>query len=373
MVLVIEYHLHSPRSSCAADLDLVLDPLLRDPTLQSYIRTNLVELALKQHFDNHVLNQESLECLWDLNNLQTLDILPLHISNRWQIISKLSQLTALRSFHFQRGILEGPLIPALGSLPSLIEFKSSCIPDSSFSIHLGQFTSLRSFTKSSSQGVYGSAPAPFVFQLPTLASGAKLARGQSLGLLRKLSLHDCILATAPPSLASLSCLKKIKFKNCRFRPETWLEEALLGAVQIERMTIVECDLHRLPLSLCQLTHLKNLTLADNDLTALPDQFSKLTSLRFLGLYNNDWSSVPEVLEHMVHLQEISLAYSAQPLQIKRPLTFLLHFPLLLAFNIAQGEGEAWDSVSMYHIGELIAALDSTFEGSCRRRPEFLWR
>ena len=206
-----------------------------------------------------------------------------------------------------------------------------------------------------------------------LVPGAKLARGQSLGLLRKMSLHDCVLETAPPSLATLSYLKKVKFKNCRFRPDTWLGEALHGATQIERMTIVDCQLQHVPHSLCQLVHLKNLTLADNDLSSLPSEFSQLTSLRFLGLYNNDWVSVPEVLENMVHLQEVSLAYSALSLQITRPLTFLLAFPFLLAFNIAQGEGEAWDSVSMYHIGELIAALDTTFEGTSRRRPEFLWQ
>ena len=206
-----------------------------------------------------------------------------------------------------------------------------------------------------------------------LVPGAKLARGQSLGLLRKMSLHDCVLETAPPSLATLSYLKKVKFKNCRFRPDTWLGEALHGATQIERMTIVDWQLQHVPHSLCQLVHLKNLTLADNDLSSLPSEFSQLTSLRFLGLYNNDWVSVPEVLENMVHLQEVSLAYSALSLQITRPLTFLLAFPFLLAFNIAQGEGEAWDSVSMYHIGELIAALDTTFEGTSRRRPEFLWQ
>ena len=352
----------------------MLDPLLTDSVLQPYIRTNLIELALKQHLANNALNRKSLECLWELINLQTLDIRPLSANSHWQISPKLSQLTALRSFQFQRGILEGPLVLALGSLPSLIELKTSCIPDAKFSLHLGQFTGLRSFTKSSSQAEFGgiSTPAPFLFKLPMLVPGVKLAKGQSLGLLRKLSLHDCILATGPPSLATLSCLKKIKFKNCRFTPESWLDEALSGAIQIERMTIVECNLQQLPLSLCQLTHPKNLTLASNDLTQLPEQFSQLRSLRFLGLYFNDWSSVPEVLEHMTHLQEISLAYSGQPLQITRPLTFLLEFPLLLAFNIAQGGGHRWNSVSMYHIGEYSAALDGDLYETCWRRPEFLW-
>ena len=342
--------------------------------LHSYIRTNLIELAVRQHHDNIALNRKSLECLWELTNLQTLDIRSLFADNHWQISLKLSQLTALRSFQFQKGILEGPLVMALGSLPSLIEFKTSHVPDAKFSLHLGQFTSLRSFTKSSQQGeTDGTAtPAPLLFKLPMLVPGVKLAKGQSLGLLRKLSLHDCILATAPPSLATLSCLKKIKFRNCRFRRESWLEEALSGATQIERMTVVECHLRQLPLSLCQLLHLRNLTLASNDLKELPEQFSQLTSLRFLGLYNNDWPSVPQVLEGMTHLQEISLAYSAQPLQITRPLTFLLDFPLLLAFNIAQEQGYCWDSVSMYHIGEFSAALDSGSYESCWRRPEFLW-
>lgn len=351
----------------------MLDALLKDPVLQSYVRTNLVELALKQHIDNDHLHQTSLECLWDLTNLQTLEIWPLHNSDIWQVSPALSHLTALRSFCFQKGVLEGPLVVALGSLPSLIEFKSSCIPDCTFSLHLGQFTSLRTFTKSSNRSL--DFDRPFDFKLPMLLPGQKLARGQSLGLLHKLSLHDCILATPAPSLAMLSCLKKIKFKNCSFEPETWLEEALLGATQIERMTIVDCSLTKVPVSLCQLIHLKNLTLAGNYLHALPQQFSQLTSLRFLGLYDNEWTSVPEVLEHMLHLQEISLAYSIRPLQIKRPLTFLLNFSSLLAFNISQGEDvmESWDSVSMYHIGQLNAALDSAFEGSCRRRPEVLWQ
>ena len=114
--------------------------------------------------------------------------------------------------------------------------------------------------------------------------------------------------------------------------------------------------------------LKNLTLADNDLHYLPPQLAQLTTLKFLGLYNNDWTSVPEVLEHMVHLKEISLAYSADKMQVTRPLTFLLKFQSLLAFNIAQGPQGAWDSTSMYYIGQMVAAMDSTFLNSSRRRP-----
>ena len=293
------------------------------------------------------------------------------MGDTWELTSKLSQLTALRSFHFQRGILKGKLIPAFGSLPSLTELKSSCIPDANLTVESGQFTALRSFTKSSN-ALYDSAPAHFLLKFPTLACHTVLTRGQPLGVLRKLSLHDCIFTCAPPSLQSLTCLQKIKFKNCRFRPELWLEEALQGASQIERMTIVDCKLKVVPASLCQLVRLKNLTLADNDLHQLPWEFSQLTSLKFLGLYNNDWTCVPEVLEHMVHLQEISLAYSADAMQVRRPLTFLLNYHALLAFNIAQGDN-TWDSTSMYYIGEMVAAMESTFHGVCKkRRPEFLW-
>ena len=74
---------------------------------------------------------------------------------------------------------------------------------------------------------------------------------------------------------------------------------------------------------------------------------------------------------MVHLQEISLAYSDDSMQVKRPLTFLLNFHSLLAFNIAQGVN-TWDSTSMYYIGGMVAAMESTFQGTCKRRPEFLW-
>ncbi len=352
-----------------ADLDLLVDPLLSDALLKSYLRDNLLELSLKKYHDN-TMAQGSLDGLNNLSSLQTLHIRPLHMGDTWEVTSKLSQLTALRSFHFQRGILKGKLIAALGSLPALTELKSGCMPDANFTVDSSQFTALRSFTKSSN-ALYDSAPAPFVLQFPPIASQTILTRGQSLGMLRKLSLHDCILTTAPPNLRSLSCLKKIKFKNCRFRPELWLEDALQGATQIERMTVVDCKLKAVPASLCHLYRLKNLTLADNDLHQLPCEFSQLTSLKFLGLYNNEWTFVPEVLERMVHLQEISLAYSADSMQVKRPLTFLLNFHSLLAFNIAQGVN-TWDSTSMYYIGEMVAAMESTFQGTCKRRPEFLW-
>ena len=352
-----------------ADLDLLLDPLLSDTLLKSYLRDNLVDLSLKKYHDN-AMAQGSLDGLSDLASLQTLHIRPLHMGDTWEVTPQLSQLTSLRSFHFQRGILKGKLIAALGALPALTELKSSCIPGQSLIIDSSELTSLRSFTKSSN-ALYDSAPAPFLLQLPQLEDNTTLSQGQSLGMLRKLSLHDCVFTTAPPSLQALACLKKIKFKNCCFRPEVWLEEALQGATQIERMTVVDCKLKAVPHSLCQLVNMKNLTLADNDLHQLPAEFAQLTSLKFLGLYNNDWIFVPEVLEQMVHLKEISLAYSADTMQVRRPLTFLLKFGSLLAFNIAQGEN-TWDSTSMYYIGEMVAALESTFPGACRRRPEFLW-
>lgn len=352
----------------------MLDPFLQEELLKSYLRDNLIELSLKKYHDNSIA-QGSLDGLSDLTSLQTLQIRPLHMADTWEVTSKLSQLTALRSFHFQRGILTGSLIAALGSLPALTELKSSCIPGQIFAVQNSQFTSLRSFTKSSN-ALYDCVPTGFLMQLPKGGSHAMLAEGQSLGMLRKLSLHDCIFNChpdlSPPNLQSLACLRKIKFKNCRFRPELWLEKALQGATQIERMTIVDCKLKAVPASLCQLVRLKNLTLADNDLHYLPPHFAHLTALKFLGLYNNDWTSVPEVLEHMVHLKEISLAYSADEMQVTRPLTFLLKFQSLLAFNIAQGPQGGWDSTSMYYIGQMVAAMDSTFLNTSRRRPQFLW-
>ena len=358
--------------SCCADLDLLLDPFLQQELLKSYLRDNLIELSLKKYHDNSIA-QGSLDGLSDLTSLQTLQIRPLHMADTWEVTSKLSQLTSLRSFHFQRGVLSGNLVAALGSLPALTELKSSCTPGQIFTMSNSQFTSLRSFTKSSN-ALYDCAPTEFLLQLPQGDSHALLTEGHALGMLRKLSLHDCIFNChlSPPNLQSLACLRKIKFKNCRFRPEIWLEKALQGATQIERMTIVDCRLKAVPASLCQLLRLKNLTLADNDLHYLPPEFVQLTALKFLGLYNNDWASVPEVLEKMVHLKEISLAYSADEMQVTRPLTFLLKFQSLLAFNIAQGPEGGWDSTSLYYIGQMVAAMDSTFLNTSKRRPQFLW-
>lgn len=331
-----------------------------------YLTDNLVDLDLKKYRDNSIAHG-SLDTLSNLTSLQTLQIRPLHMGDTWEVTSNLSQLASLRSFHFQRGILAGSFVATLGSLPALTELKSSCIPGRIFSVDHSQFSSLRSFTKSSN-ALYDSERARFVLQLPQLPSHAMLTEGQSLGMLRKLSLHDCIFEYqhSPPRLQSLACLRKVKFKNCRFRPELWLEEALYGATQIERMTIVECRLKVVPTNLCQLVRLRNLTLADNDLHTLPPDFPDLTALEFLGLYHNMYDSVPELLEQMVHLKEISLAYSVDQMYVTRPLTFLLKFQSLLAFNISQESG--WDSPSLYYIGELVAAMD----GITRRRPQFLW-
>ena len=367
--------LHKPAyhvSNCCADLDLLLVPFLQEELLKSYLRDNLIELSLKKYHHNSIA-QGSLDGLGDLTSLQTLQIRPLHMSDTWEITSKLSQLTSLRSFHFQRGVLSGNLAAALGSLPALTELKSSCLPGQIFTTRNSQFTSLRSFTKSSN-ALYDCAPTGFLLQLPQGDSHAMLTEGHALGMLRKLSLHDCIFHchVSPPNLQSLACLRKIKFKNCRFRPEMWLEKALQGATQIERMTVVDCKLKAVPASLCQLVRLKNLTLADNDLHYLPPEFAQLTALKFLGLYNNAWTSVPQVLEKMVHLQEISLAYSADTMQLTRPLAFLLKFQSLLAFNIAQGPQGGWDSTSMYYIGQMVAAMDSAYLSTSRRSPQFLW-
>ena len=181
---------------------------MQEELLKSYLRDNLIELSLKKYHDNSIA-QGSLDGLSDLTSLQTLQIRPLHMADTWEVTSKLSQLTALRSFHFQRGVLTGSLIAALGSLPALTELKSSCIPGQIFAMTCSQFTSLRSFTKSSN------------------------------------ALYDCVT---------------------------------------------------------------------------------------------------------------------------RPLTFLLKFQSLLAFNIAQGPQGAWDSTSMYYIGQMVAAMNSTFLNSSRQRP-----
>ncbi|KAL3143390.1 hypothetical protein ABBQ38_002215 [Trebouxia sp. C0009 RCD-2024] len=359
-------------SFCSTDSDLLPTSLLSESPMKSYLRDNLIDLYLMKYHDGNTAAHESLDTLSNLTSLQTLHIRPLHMGETWEVTSNLSQLMSLRTFQFQRGVLTGSLVAALGSLPALTELKSSCIPGYNFTVGHSQFTSLRSFTKSSN-ALYDSERTYFVLQLPQLPLHAMLTAGQTLGMLRKLSLHDCIFdhQHSAPRLQFLACLKKVKFKNCRFRPELWLEDALQGASQIERMKIVECRLKVVPKHLSQLVRLRTLTLADNYLNTLPPDFTDLTALEFLGLYHNMYTSVPEVLEQMVHLKEISLAYSGARMCVTRSLTFLLEFQSLLAFNIAQ-EVQGWDSTSLFYIGEFVAAMDGTVPGMSRRKPQFLW-
>ncbi|KAL0028254.1 hypothetical protein WJX79_004995 [Trebouxia sp. C0005] len=68
----------------STDLDLLVDPLLSDALLKSYLRDNLLELSLKKYHDN-AMAQGSLDGLSNLSSLQTLHIRPLHMGDTWEL------------------------------------------------------------------------------------------------------------------------------------------------------------------------------------------------------------------------------------------------------------------------------------------------
>ncbi len=95
--------------------------------------------------------------------------------------------------------------------------------------------------------------------------------------------------------------------------------------------------------------------------------SRLTALTYLGMADNDLSSLPQALEPMVLLRVIDLSDSTGPLQVVRPLTFLLMFPALSHVDVHHIFAK-WNGLSMYYIGQLEAAIHDAFKD--KQKPVF---
>ena len=117
------------------------DDLLSAGVLRAYLKDNLLDLSVKRYHDDFP-TQGTLDVLCELTCLQTLHIKPLHMDETWSISSRLSQLTSLRSFHFQRGTLTGSLVAAFASLPALTELKTTYVDGGGFFFDMNHFTAL---------------------------------------------------------------------------------------------------------------------------------------------------------------------------------------------------------------------------------------
>ena len=105
--------------------------------------------------------------------------------------------------------------------------------------------------------------------------------------------------------------------------------------------------------------LRPLSLQACSLPNLPADFAQLTNLEDLDLCENDFSSVPEVLKQMTHLQALDMKH-CQFSQLTSPLTFFSAFASLKYLRLPEAK-LAWNTTSMFYIGETQAALSKAFE------------
>ena len=331
-----------------ADTEVMTNALMQDHMLVTCLGHNLVSLTLTEHSEEDpMLPTVDLDCLSGMSKLQHLYISTEVPGKVWNTQGLLSSLDGLESFTFLgEGTLQGPLVPALAVLPNLTALRISNIPGGRVESCSAYFTALTSFVV-----------------VDAYAEGSQVLHitfGQPLSSLRKLALTDCHITSVPVSLSLVSSLTRVKFARCSFTIANWLHQALEGATQVTSLTLRSSCEDGIPDSVFQMVRLQKLKLPDSQLTDLPAGIVHMSNLTDLDLSENKMSCVPHALEQMTHLRSINLSANADSFQLNRPLTFLSTFhnlQIILIRNFRQ----PWNSLSMFYIGQLDAALVEAFK------------
>ncbi len=327
-------------------------PLMQDHMLLSCLGQNLVRLTLTEHLEDPMLSTVNIDCLSSMSKLQHLEINLKVRGKVWSTQGLLSSLECLESFTLLGdGILQGPLVPALAVLPNLTALRTSNIPGGRVESCSTHFTALTSFVVVD----FGDAEGP---------QNLHIAFGQPLSSLCKLALTACHITSMPVSLRLVSSLTRVKFERCSFTLVDWLNQALEGATQVESLTLRNSCSNSVPDSVFQMVGLQELKLPYSMLTDLPAKIVQLSNLTRLDLSDNDMSCVPQALEQMTHLRNINLMANANSFQLNRPLTFFSTFHNLQ--NIFMCFSGPWNSLSMFYIGQLDAALVEVFSVTRRQ-------
>ena len=304
-------------------------------------------LILTEYSEDPMLPTVDLDCLSGMRKLQRLHITSKVPGKVWSTQGLLSSLDCLESFTFMgQGTLQGPLVPALAVLPNLTALRTSHIPGGRVESCSAYFTALTSFEV-----------------VDTEAEGLQslhITFGQPLSSLRKLALTDCHITSMPVSLRLVSSLDRVKFDSCSFTLVEWLHQALEGATQVTSLTLRSSCKDSIPDNVFQMAGLQKLKLPYNELTDLPAAIVQLSNLTCLDLSDNDMSCVPQALEQMTHLRNIDVTTNADSFQLNRPLTFLSTFHNLESIFICSFK-QPWNSLSMFYIGQLDAALAEAFK------------
>ncbi len=329
-----------------ADAEFMTSGLLHDHKLLTSLGQNLVGLTLTAYSDGPAQLNIDLDCLSSMSNLQHLHI---HSGGRdsvWQTHGLLSSLTALESFTFlHEGKLHGPLLSALGMLPKLTAVTTSSFPWGNLELCSTQFRALKMLKIASCE-------------IDDVAQNISFSVCQPFDALCDLRLVDCRVTSAPVPLKSLPNLTRVSFTRCDFDVHSWLSEALGGAAQNQILKLKCVLIKMIPRSICWMSGLKQLNLQFSSLQDLPAELVHLTNLEVLDVSENDFTSVPEVLEQMTHLQDLDIM-CCDFIQLTRPLTFFSTFANLRSLSLSAPR-QWWNSSSMFHLGEMQAALDKAF-------------
>ena len=321
--------------------------LMQDHMLLTCLGQNIVRLTLTEHSEGPMLSTVNIDCLSSMSKLQHLEINSKVRGKVWSTQGLLSSLDCLERFTFLGdGTLQGPLLPAFAVLPNLTTLRFSNIPGGRVESCSAHFTALTSFVVVD----FGNAEGPH---------NLHIAFGQPLSSLCKLALTACHITSMPVSLRLVSSLARVKFERCSFTVDDWLHQALERTTQVTSLTLRN-SYDGVPDSVFQMVGLQQLKLPYSGLTDLPAKIVQLSNLTRLNLSDNDMSCVPQTLEQMTHLRYINLEANADPFQLTRPLTFLSTFHNLEYIHISCYR-QGWNSLSMFHIGQLEAALDKAFK------------
>ncbi len=199
-------------------------PLLSNQLLLTSLSQNLVELHLTVYSDNQSQLNFDMDCLSGMSKLRQMHINSMGQTRTWTTQGLLSSFTALEGFTvLNDGMMVGPLMTALGSLPKLTALTTSHIPGGRIEPYSTHFTALKRLVMEYSERE---------------ASSLHIAVGLSLSSLCKLSLNIYHVVSMPVPLKYLSSLTKVSCDSCEFvlGESIWLSEALEGATSTKRET-----------------------------------------------------------------------------------------------------------------------------------------
>ena len=275
----------------------------------------------------------NLDCLSSMVRLQLLEITAWHNASVWTSGGQLSLLTSLQSFRFKSGQLQGPVWPALDTLPYLTRLETCSVPESSIDLGGMSYTALKKLKIHIKCDDYDDRY-------------LDLGVGDLDSPLQQLSLISLTLPYKILPLKLLFRLEKLYLNDVDASKQRLSHEWPEDATQLRSLSLVRMKLIDFPESGFDLNGLQDLILNHNELSDLPDALTQLSHLTLFSLDGNLITTMPKVISKMTHLCHLAFRNCYMGMLITQSLTYFTAFSHLE--HLVVSCGSEWDIEGVSH-------------------------